>query len=86
MKLQTVCTQPGTLASCCKPSSGAGVVWEDTSFDSNLGQPRMHCSGRGNPADQSTRLTTQPLDQGAGKARKMDQEEPFVIESAGSRD
>ena len=67
------------LAACCKPSSRAGVVLEDTSFGSNLGQPRMHCSGRGNPADRSTRLTTQPLDHGAGKAGKMDQEEPFVI-------
>ena len=70
--------KPGTFAASCKPSSGAGVVWDDKSFGSNLGQPRMHCSGRGNPAKQSIRLTTQPLDQGAGNARKMDQEGPLV--------
>ena len=32
---------PGTLAACCKPSSGAGVVWMDTLLigpDSNSGQ------------------------------------------------
>ena len=35
---------PGTLAACCKPSSGAGVVWKDTLLN-GLGSNPGHKNG-----------------------------------------
>ena len=76
--------QLARVAQCCNLSCETLLFGKIRSFGSILGQPRVHCSGCGYPADQSIHLTTQPLYQGAGEAGKIDQEE--LLQSAGSQD
>ena len=58
--------EPGTLAACCKPSNGAGVVWMETTLE-RLGSTPSHEEWKPPQGDPTRQLLHQGADQAGRK-------------------
>ena len=69
--------RPGTLAVCCKPSSGAGFVWMETTLE-RLGSTPSHEEWRPPQGDPTEQL----LYQGAEMPEERKPEESLCTKKA----